>query len=66
MNNKIVSGKEILDNFFYEIEHIPKINQKLASTLKILYQENKFTDTNLSNKLLDIRKKEENDKNSKL
>lgn len=62
MSEKTKSGKEILDNFFNEIEHIPKIDQKLASALKILYQDNKFTDTNLSNKLLDLRNEEENAK----
>jgi len=62
MSERIVSGKEILDNFFNEIEHMPNMNQKLASSLKILYQDNKFTDTNLSNKLLDLRNEEENAK----
>jgi len=62
MSERIVSGKEILDNFFNEIEHMPNMNQKLASALKILYQDNKFTDTNLSNKLLDLRNEEENAK----
>ncbi len=58
----IKSGKEILDNFFDKIEHIPKIDQNLANALKTLYQDHKFTNTNLSNKLSDLRNEEENDK----
>jgi predicted fused transcriptional regulator/phosphomethylpyrimidine kinase len=60
MNKKIKSGKEILDNFFDEIELIPNVNQNLANALKVLYQSGKFTDINLSNKLAELRKEEEN------
>lgn len=63
MNEEIKSGKEILDNFFNEIEFMPKIDKKLAHILKKLYSDNKFTDTNLSNTLLSLRKEAENDKN---
>ena len=62
MNKDIVnikSGKEILDDFFKEIEQIPKINQNLAVVLKNLYKDNKFTNTNISNTLSDLRKEEE-------
>ena len=59
MNDKVKSGKEILDNFFDEIGLIPNINQNLANALKVLYQSNKFTDTHLSNKLERLRKEEE-------
>ena len=62
MNKDIInikSGKEILDDFFKEIEQIPKINQNLAVVLKNLYKDNKFTNTNISNTLSDLRKEEE-------
>lgn len=62
MSKDIKSGKEILDTFFDEIEQIPKIDQGLAAALKTLYQDNKFTNTNLSNKLSDLRNEKENDK----
>lgn len=61
MNKEIISGKELLDNFFNEIENIPKIDKKIAVILKKLYLDNKFTDRNISNDLLKIRKEVGND-----
>lgn len=61
MNKEIISGKELLDNFFNEIENIPKIDKKIAVILKKLYLDNKFTDRNISNALLEIRKEVGND-----
>lgn len=61
MNKEIISGKELLDNFFNEIENIPKIDKKIAVILKKLYLDNKFTDRNISNGLLKIRKEVGND-----
>jgi len=61
MNKEIISGKELLDNFFNEIENIPKIDKKIAVILKKLYLDNKFTDRNISNDLLEIRKEVGND-----
>jgi len=55
----IKSGKEMLDDFFNEFEQIPKINQNLAVVLKNLYKDNKFTNTNITNALSDLRKEEE-------
>ena len=56
---KIKSGQEMLDDFFNEIGQIPKINQGLAVALKTLYKDNKFTNTNITNTLSDLRKEEE-------
>lgn len=61
MDKEIISGKELLDNFFNEIENILKIDKKIAVILKKLYLDNKFTDRNISNALLEIRKEVEND-----
>ena len=62
MKMEIKSGKEILDNFFNEIEQIPKIDQKLAYILKKLYLDNKFTEINISNALLNLRNEAEDGK----
>jgi len=61
MGKEIISGKELLDNFFNEIENMPKIDKKIASILKNLYLNNKFTDRNISNALLELRKEIGND-----
>jgi len=61
MDKEIISGKELLDNFFNEIENMPKIDKKIASILKNLYLNNKFTDRNISNALLELRKEIGND-----
>lgn len=55
----IKSGKEMLDDFFEEIEQMTEINQNLSVILKNLYKDNKFTNTNISNALSDLRKEEE-------
>ena len=55
----IKSGKEMLDDFFEEIEQMTEINQDLAVILKNLYKDNKFTNTNISNALSDLQKEEE-------
>ncbi|MEM5831387.1 MAG: hypothetical protein QXO40_04245 [Candidatus Aenigmatarchaeota archaeon] len=49
--NKIKSGEEFLRNFFEKIGNIPEIDEKLANKLKELYEQGKFTDTNIKNML---------------
>lgn len=58
----IKSGKEILDEFFDNIDEIPGVDGTIAAALKELYQDNKLTATNLSNALLKLREVAGNDK----
>ena len=48
---KVKSGKEILDEFFTELPQIEGVNPKIAVALKELYESGKFTDTNVKNAL---------------
>lgn len=58
---KIKTGKEILDNFFSEIHKIENVQPEMVELIKKLYDENKLTDSNLKNGLLDLRKKDKNE-----
>ncbi len=55
MNIKTISGKEILNNFFRELDTLPEIDTKVADALKELYSDKKLSATNLRNKLLGLR-----------
>ena len=61
MTEQIKSGLEILDEFFSQIENIEGVDQYFAKTVLRLYQEGKLTNTNLSNDLITIREKKENE-----
>ncbi len=61
MENEIKSGSQILDEFFKEIEQLPKIDLKVAKVFKSLYEQGKLTDTNVKNELQKVR--ESNDSN---
>ena len=63
MNQRIKSGKEMLDEFFGNLEKIPNIDKEITGLLKRLYEENKFTDTNLTNALQKLREEKGNAKN---
>jgi len=63
MNNEIKSGSQILDDFFNEIEQLPKINSKVAKVFKSLYEKGKLTDTNVKNELQTVRESNDADKN---
>ena len=60
MENKVKSGKEILDNFFENIENIPSVDKDIAKMLTNLYSQNKLTDTNVKNELPNLPKKDVN------
>ncbi len=45
------SGKQILDDFFNEIENLPEVDKEIAELFMSLYSQNKFTDTNIKNEL---------------
>ena len=61
MTEQIKSGLEILDEFFSQIANIEGVDQDVAKTVLRLYQEGKLTNTNLSNDLITIREKKENE-----
>lgn len=55
------SGKQILDDFFNEIESLPEVDKEIAELFASLYAQNKFTDTNIKNELQKLREaKDEN------
>ncbi|MEM2919070.1 MAG: hypothetical protein QXY62_06200 [Candidatus Altiarchaeota archaeon] len=49
--SKIKSGEEFLKEFFEKIGNIPEVNEKLANKLRGLYEQGKFTETNIKNML---------------
>jgi hypothetical protein len=53
--NKVKSGKEILDAFFKEISSIENVDKTIADSLAELYTNGKLTDKNLVNELQKIR-----------
>lgn len=55
------SGKQILDDFFNEIESLPEVDKEIAELFASLYAQNKFSDTNIKNELQKLREaKDEN------
>lgn len=60
MENKVKSGKEILDDFFGKIESIENVDIDIAKMLADLYQQNKLTDTNVKNELQKLREQDDN------
>ncbi|MDA3907168.1 MAG: hypothetical protein PF484_13940 [Bacteroidales bacterium] len=55
MADKVKSGKEILDDFFNDIEEIENVDTDIAKMLAELYQNDKLTDTNVKNELQKLR-----------
>ena len=55
MAEKVKSGKEILDDFFNEIEEIENVDTDIAKMLSELYQNDRLTDTNVKNELQKLR-----------
>lgn len=53
--NKVKSGKEILDDFFQEISSIKNVDKTIAESLSELYTSSKLTDKNVINELQKIR-----------
>jgi len=58
MDNKVKSGKEILDDFFTNISMIENVNKELAESLSNLYKQGKLSDVNLKNELQKLRDKD--------
>lgn len=57
MTEQIKSGQEILDEFFSQITNIEGADKDVAEIVLKLYQEDKLTNTNLSNELSSIRER---------
>ncbi len=53
--DKVKSGKEILDDFFKEISSIENVDKTIANSLAELYTNGKLTDKNVVNELQKIR-----------
>ncbi len=58
MENKIKSGKDVLDDFFSEIYNIPNADKKTVDALVELYSQGKLSDKNVQNTLDEIVQKE--------
>lgn len=55
MEQKIKSGKQILDEFFEEIKNEENVDEATVSGIVGLYQNGKLTDGNLTNALSGLR-----------
>lgn len=60
MKRKIKSGKEILDDFFNNIDKIEGVDVEIAKSLATLYSTGKLTDVQMKNDLQKLRDKNDN------
>jgi len=60
MADKVKSGKEILDDFFENIEEVENVDKYIAKMLVELYQNDRLTDTNVKNELQKLREQDDN------
>ena len=60
MGNQIKSGKEILDEFFNNVQNIENVDKTLAQTIATLYEQGKMTDINVKNELQRLREQNGN------
>ena len=58
MNDKIKSGKDVIDDFFAEIYNIPNADKNTVDALVELYSQGKLSDKNVQNALDEIIQKE--------
>lgn len=58
--NKVKSGKEILDDFFIGISTIENVDKSIADCIAGLYANDKLSDKNLVNELQKLRKDHDN------
>jgi len=61
MSDDIKSGKEILDDFFREIESLPDVDRNVVNVITGMYKEGKLSEKNISNALLALREQSNND-----
>ena len=62
MNDKIKSGKDVVDEFFAEILNVEGVDQETVEKLVELYEENKLTDSYIQNALEELKQAELNPK----
>jgi len=55
MENKVKSGKEVLDEFFSELPNLPNVDTEISNILIDLYKTEKLSDVNIKNSLLKLR-----------
>ena len=60
MADMLKSGKEILDDFFDNLEEIENVDKEIAKMLVELYKNDKLTDTNVKNELQKLREQDDN------
>ena len=58
MDKNVKSGKEIVDDFFNNIQNVKDVDKDIAKSLEDLYNQGKFTDTNVKNLLQNLREKD--------
>ncbi len=58
MDDKIKSGKDVIDDFFAEIYNIPNADKKTVDALVELYSQGKLSDKNVQNTLDEIVQQE--------
>lgn len=61
MKKEIKSGKEILEDFFSEIQKLNNIDKDIVGILGELYKQDKFSDTNIINELDKLREKKKDE-----
>jgi len=65
MSDAIKSGKEVVEEFFNEINKIDGVDAKLVNKLINLHNGRKFTDTNIQNALDELLQEEINEVSKK-
>ena len=55
MSTEVKSGKEVLDEFFTEIQENKELDESVVKKIVELHGVGKLTDTNLTNGLTDLR-----------
>ena len=63
MSKTIKSGKEILDDFFNNIQSIDNVDKNIASVFATLYEQGKLSDIQIKNELQNLRDKNAKGKN---
>jgi hypothetical protein len=58
MDGKVKSGKEIVDDFFKNIENIEGVDKEIAKMLVSLNENDKLTEINVKNELSNLRIKD--------
>lgn len=62
MNEEIKSGKEILTEFFADLENEKELDGDTVSAVLNLYKEGRLSVTNIANALSDLRQDQASDK----